>query len=165
MDTLLNYDPKPNSQFLPENWQNLVPDTYRRISENEKKGDFLAVIGRSHPDERKLNDLIRKWATLDGLKTEEFFLKKLPPYHAPTIEVLQEHAYFWQSDNSRFWFYAEDKDYMSFPAILLTDTGSNFKQTVNFTTQNCGIRHKVGIGGICKKKIHIHNLVLYICTL
>ena len=132
MDTLLNYDPKPNSQFLPENWQNLVPDTYRRISENGKKGDFLAVIGRSHPDERKLNDLIRKWATLDGLKTEEFFLKKLPPYHAPTIEVLQEHAYFWQSDNSRFWFYAEDKDYMSFPAILLTDTG-NFKQKVNFT--------------------------------
>ena len=123
MDTLLNYNEAPNSQILPDNWKTIVPDTYERIKSNQRKGDFLGVIGRSHPNEKQMNDLIRKWATLDGLKTEEFFLKKLPPYHEPTIENLQEHAYFWQSDNSRFWFFKEDQDFMSFPAILLTDTG------------------------------------------
>ena len=121
----MNYDPKKNAQILPDSWKKVVPETYDRIKENQNKGDFLAVIGRSHPNERKMNDLIRKWATLDGLKTEEFYLKKLPPYHEPTVENLQEHAYFWQSDNSRFWFYKEDRDYMSFPSVLLTDTGMN----------------------------------------
>ena len=70
-----------------------------------------------------MSDLIHKWATLDGLKTQEFNLKSLPPYHEPSIELLQQHAYFWQSDNSRFWFYKEDDDFMSFPAVLLSDTG------------------------------------------
>ena len=51
------------------------------------------------------------------------FLKSLPPYHEPSIESLQQHSYFWQSDNSRFWFYKEDEEFMSFPAVLLTDTG------------------------------------------
>merc|ERR1712029_654804 len=31
-------------------------------------------------------------------------------------------AYFWQSDNSRFWFYKEGASFTSFPALLLTDT-------------------------------------------
>ena len=123
LDTLLNYDPSPGAQFVPESWNSLIPDASRRIKDNGSKGDFVAVIGRNHPDERKMSDLLRKWATLDGLKTEEFFLSKLPPYHEPTIEVLREHAYFWQSDNSRFWFYKEANDFMSFPAVLLTDTG------------------------------------------
>ena len=73
-----------------------------------------------------MSDLIHKWATLDGLKTQEFNLKSLPPYHEPSIELLQQHAYFWQSDNSRFWFYKEDDDFMSFPAVLLSDTGYYF---------------------------------------
>ena len=60
----MNYDPKKNAQILPDSWRKVVPETYDRIKENQSKGDFLAVIGRSHPNERKMNDLIRKWATL-----------------------------------------------------------------------------------------------------
>ena len=85
----------------------------------------MAIIGRNHPDERRMTDLLKKWSTLDGLKTEEFNLKKMPPYHEPTLEILQEHAYFWQSDNSRFWFYKEGSSFTSFPALLLTDTGTS----------------------------------------
>ena len=123
LDTIFNYDASPGSQHVPGIWETLVPQAKKNIEKNENKGDFLAIIGRNHPDERKMSDLIHKWATLDGLKTEEFNLKSLPPYHEPSIETLQEHAYFWQSDNSRFWFYKEDEDFMSFPAVLLTDTG------------------------------------------
>jgi hypothetical protein len=144
LDTLFNYDPTPNSQIIPESWETLVPETVSRIRANDNKGDFMAVIGRSHPDERRMSDSIRKWGTLDGLKTEDFFLPKLPPYHEPSIEVLQEHAFFWLSDNSRFWFYKEEEDFISFPAILLSDTG---KETFAPTTF-----HTVGVDDFLLKK-------------
>lgn len=118
----MNFNDEPGSQFAPDDWTTIVPETKRNIEANANKGDFLAIVGRNHPIERKMSDLIHKWATLDGLRTQEFNLKKLPPYHEPSLELLQEHAYFWQSDNSRFWFYKEDDDFMSFPALLLTDT-------------------------------------------
>ena len=71
LDTLMNYDPKKNAQILPDSWRKVVPETYDRIKENQSKGDFLAVIGRSHPNERKMNDLIRKWATLRPKKLQK----------------------------------------------------------------------------------------------
>ena len=123
LDTVLNLNNEPNSQEVPDSWTNIVPDAKQRIENNAKRGDFLAIIGRNHPNERKMSDLISKWGSVDGLKTQEFNLKKLPPYHEPSIEQLREHTDFWQSDNSRFWFYKEDNDYISFPAVLLTDTG------------------------------------------
>ena len=124
MDTLFNFDPTPDSQDTPEEWENAIPYAIKRIKANDNRGDFMAIIGRNHPDEQRMTDLIKKWSTLDGLKTEEFNLKKMPPYHEPTLETLQEHAYFWQSDNSRFWFYKEGASFTSFPALLLTDTGT-----------------------------------------
>ena len=42
---------------------------------HETKLFFFLSIGRNHPDERKMSDSIQKWASLDGLKTEEFNLK------------------------------------------------------------------------------------------
>ena len=65
LDTVFNYDPTPESQHLPDSWKSLVPEATFRIGQNDRRGDFLAVIGRNHPEERKMSDLIRKWATLD----------------------------------------------------------------------------------------------------
>ena len=62
---------------MPDLWDTLVPEAKKSIEKNGNKGDFLAIIGRNHPDERKMSDLIHKWATLDGLKTQEFNLKRL----------------------------------------------------------------------------------------
>ena len=61
---------------MPDLWETLVPEAKKSIEKNGNKGDFLAIIGRNHPDERKMSDLIHKWATLDGLKTQEFNLKR-----------------------------------------------------------------------------------------
>ena len=68
---------------MPDLWETLVPEAKKSIEKNGNKGDFLAIIGRNHPDERKMSDLIHKWATLDGLKTQEFNLKRFQDISTP----------------------------------------------------------------------------------
>merc|ERR1711894_668780 len=57
---------------------------------------------------------------------EDYF--KLRPFRldvgkqTPTLDTLSDMVYFVRSDHSRFWI-ANETDYSSFPAILLTDTG------------------------------------------
>ena len=48
----------------------------------------------------------------------------LPSSNFPTKQQLVDHAYFWLSDNSRFWFYKEAAGSATFPAVVLTDTGT-----------------------------------------
>ena len=68
---------------MPDLWETLVPEAKKSIEKNGNKGDFLAIIGRNHPDERKMSDLIQKWATMDGLKTQEFNLKRFQDISTP----------------------------------------------------------------------------------
>ena len=42
----------------------------------------------------------------------------------PSIRELQDHADFWMSDHARFWYHKEENEFMTFPSILLTDTGT-----------------------------------------
>ena len=53
-------------------------------------------------------------------------MKNLPPKAFPSIRELQDHADFWMSDHARFWYYKEENELMTFPSILLTDTGRTF---------------------------------------
>lgn len=95
-------------------------DNVRRIGFNENRGDFLAIFSRNHPHEFRLMSKIEKY---QRLKTEQFILKKLPIDQMASTKVLQEHAYFWTSDHARFWYHNEASEFMSFPSILLSDTG------------------------------------------
>jgi hypothetical protein len=98
------------------------------------RGDFLALIGRSHPQERALAETIDKWWKFyDGedagsdsnLRTVDFELQGLPYNRDPTSKELLDHSYFWLSDHSRFWYYRDTSDLNIFmPALLLTDTGT-----------------------------------------
>ena len=98
----------------------------KKVKYNNQKGDFLALIGRNNPEEIRMSKKIQKWAsTLGGfLKTEDFILKNLPPKAFPSIRELQDHADFWMSDHARFWYHKEENEFMTFPSILLTDTGT-----------------------------------------
>ena len=53
-------------------------------------------------------------------------MKNLPPKAFPSIRELQDHADFWMSDHARFWYHKEENEFMTFPSILLTDTGRTF---------------------------------------
>ena len=84
------------------------------------------MIGRNGKEEKRMMSMISKYASTlgDNLKTENFVLRKIPPYAKPSIRELQIHSHFWMSDHARFWWYKEEKEFMSFPSILLSDTGT-----------------------------------------
>ena len=80
-----------------------------------------------------------------SLKTEDFILKNLPPKMFPSIRELQDHADFWMSDHSRFWYHKEENDFMTFPSILLTDTGRAYsgQHVTKESTENLSSQLKV----------------------
>ena len=46
LETILNHNTTPHSQYLPSSIQSAFPQLYETISNNSFRGDFLAVIGR-----------------------------------------------------------------------------------------------------------------------
>ncbi len=66
----------------------------------------MAVMGRSHPQERILSQTFNKWWKFSrqknsALRTVDFELKKLPFDRDPLPQELLDHSYFWLSDHSR----------------------------------------------------------------
>ena len=55
LDTILNHNTTPNSQKFPNSLQPLFPTLYKKVSDNQFKGDFLAVIGRVVDDLKLIN--------------------------------------------------------------------------------------------------------------
>ena len=54
---------------------------------------------------------------------EHLAAKDLPSHRMATVDELYNHTLFWRSDNSRFWFYNDDKGFHTFKAVTLSDTG------------------------------------------
>lgn len=98
----------------------------------------MAIVGRSHPQERVLTETFNKWWKFydtvedSNLRTVDFELKNLPYDHDPLPKELLDHSYFWLSDHSRFWYYKETVEgFVSMPALLLTDTGKPYSDLCN----------------------------------
>ena len=53
LETVLNYNDTPNTQTLPWGFSVGFPKQYQQLSQNQFRGDFLAVIGRA-PDDAQL---------------------------------------------------------------------------------------------------------------
>ena len=110
-------------------------DSAHRIQTRGSPGDFVALIGRNstadrgvmdaflahfpHPDTAR--DSSRVWPRVEPFELARGFEDSHLGF--PEAEAMAEHAYFWLSDNARFWFYREKELFKSFPTVLLTDTG------------------------------------------
>lgn len=57
LETILNYNTTPNSQQLPSGFDQGFPQTYQEISQNQFRGDFLTVIGRTQDDEHLMSGI------------------------------------------------------------------------------------------------------------
>ena len=55
LETILNYNNTPQSQIFPQNLQQFFRQAYTEISQNEFRGDFLSLIGRSSDDGKLLS--------------------------------------------------------------------------------------------------------------
>ena len=81
-------------------------------------------MSRPGQDDRLLKQMQKFFPRDKKVKLQSFDLNHLPGSGKfPSNEVLTDHAYFWLSDNVRFWFYREGKESYSLPAVVLTDTG------------------------------------------
>ena len=50
LEMVLNYNDTPHSQIIPPGFRDGFPKQYHQVSQNQFKGDFLAVIGRAQDD-------------------------------------------------------------------------------------------------------------------
>jgi len=50
LETIMNYNTTPNSQYLPGVVKMYLSTEYGKIESNQFRGDFLAVIGRKDDD-------------------------------------------------------------------------------------------------------------------
>ena len=57
LETILNYNDTPHSQTFPQAFQQVFKQVYTEISQNEFRGDFLALIGRSSNDGKLLSEI------------------------------------------------------------------------------------------------------------
>ena len=126
-DTVMNLNNSINSQQIPKDWDSIDSYTSSKIRENQSKGDFMAVVQRRQPDAELVSVFSKHWDHLQADKDEEKQFKIRPfridfDKKTPSLESLTDHVFFVRSDHSRFWF-VNETDYDSLPAILLTDTG------------------------------------------
>ena len=68
LDTILNHDTAPNSQVFPQGLQSVFPQLYQTVSDNQFRGDFLAVIGRQVNDDELMNEVTNAFKS-DGKLT------------------------------------------------------------------------------------------------
>ena len=64
LDTLLNFDPSPGSQVIPDNWEDILPEVTSKVRSREERGDFISVVSRlSNLDEQKFSKTFAKYYT------------------------------------------------------------------------------------------------------
>ena len=65
LDTVMNYNNTPNSQKLPDSFNENFPEISQSMKMNKNRGNFLAVIGRSSNDGQLIRNISMAFDT-DG---------------------------------------------------------------------------------------------------
>jgi len=115
IDMTLNYDPRPNSQTVPRDIRNDMPQAVKQIAKNKNRGDFLNIWSRRGID-NKLVDAIKSKATNSKYPVIDFDVP-LPadrPDHMSTLT---------RSDHASFWYHNHPEYKETLNAVLLTDLG------------------------------------------
>ena len=80
LETILNYNNTPHSQIFPRAFQQYFTQAYTKILQNEFRGDFLALIGRSSDDGKLLSEISS--AFKEDSKFYKYFPVSLPQRHS-----------------------------------------------------------------------------------
>ncbi|XP_022789200.1 uncharacterized protein LOC111328920 isoform X2 [Stylophora pistillata] len=124
LETILNYNTTPNSQVFPDGLKNFFGETYRKISQNQFKGDFLALIGRSTYDRRLIDGITNSYKEDDNFLTIAMPIPNIFSSGRPEDWPEDAKKYmedFFRSDHYHFW-----NAKPTLPAIFLTDS-ANFR--------------------------------------
>ncbi|XP_078355557.1 uncharacterized protein LOC144640229, partial [Oculina patagonica] len=125
LETILNHNSTPNSQTLPPVFQQYLQQAYTKISQNQFRGDFLALIGRSRDDGQLISAISNDFKNDITFKTIAIVFPEMfqgRPRNWPWFAFIKKRMRdFFRSDHYRFW----DAD-PSLPAVFITDS-ANFR--------------------------------------
>ena len=136
LDTVMNFNQSENSQLMPEEWREKIPEeTFQAVLEDKFRGDYISLISRTEP-EREMAELIENhWTDLRSDRDFRLIVTsnpakfKLRHYNIdldatlPSLLDLTDHVHFLRSDHARFWYSNETEYQLSLRSVLFTDTG------------------------------------------
>ncbi|XP_063845868.1 uncharacterized protein LOC135091811 [Scylla paramamosain] len=132
LDSVMNVNYKDNSQILSSNFQNIFPDTYKRLQNDNNKGNFLAMVSNGDKEPTKILREQFSGSYYKDRRSQPFRLEDMKLSSGVKFDNLLEQ--FTKSDNIHFW---NAKDFngepIQLPALLLTDT----KNSRTLSTTNC----------------------------
>lgn len=123
LDSVMNVDYEINSQVLTSGFNELFPDTYKRVQESGAKGDFLSMVSWGNADASiTLKDQFKGSYNKDR-KMRRFRLEDMKLHDGVFLDDFVKQVV--RSENIHFWRFIDDKNAtIQLPALLLTDTAS-----------------------------------------
>ncbi|XP_042234552.1 uncharacterized protein LOC121874480 [Homarus americanus] len=119
IDSIMNINYNANSQRVDENFNQLFPETYEHVVENDRKGDFLGVITIEGEKADLLRDQFAGNYNWDRKRSsyhlEEMDIKK----GSKLTELVKELT---KQETINYWAFTVNDTVLSLPAVLLTDT-------------------------------------------
>ncbi|RWR99861.1 hypothetical protein B4U79_11772, partial [Dinothrombium tinctorium] len=121
-DMVLRQESDENSQKLPSDVAEAVPNAAAQIRANQNRGDFVAVWSRRGVDTELWQSLSNSWSQLQNpLNFKLIDLDSPLPATTPTAEQLEKYGTFTRSDHAAFWYHKNENYSSTLNAILLTD--------------------------------------------
>ncbi|XP_068244268.1 uncharacterized protein [Palaemon carinicauda] len=116
IDSVMNINREPYSQIVNDDFRQMFPDTFQRIEDHDKRGDFLAMVTFNIEKGMKLKDQFASNYNKEKIKWPFRLEDMSHPQNLPTGRLLysltlQETIHFWSNEFN-----------VTLPALLLTDT-------------------------------------------
>lgn len=119
LDSIMNVNYNEGSQTVDDSFQKMFPDTYQRVINGGKKGDFLSAITltgtKSDMLQSQFTGSYHKDRRLSMYRLESMKINK----EAPLGRLIKELT---KPSSIHFWTFTANNTETSLPAILLTDT-------------------------------------------
>ncbi|KAK8381417.1 hypothetical protein O3P69_018473 [Scylla paramamosain] len=135
LDSITRFSMNPNTQHLPDGFsQCTFPEAYKKIIEDESKGNFLALFTRGTSQSKHLAqtfmDNYTKHRKAGLVRVQKMVLETAAPVTSHVLDMIDHQAHF------PFWTFHPSDQPTALPALLLTDTDV-YRQSSEQCPQPC----------------------------
>lgn len=120
LDSITRFSMEPRTQYLPDGFSETFPEAYKRISEDDMKGNFMALVSRGTSQNRHLAktfvDNYMKHRKAGLVRVQEMVLENAAHVTSGILDMINHQAHF------HFWAFKPSDRPTALPAVLLTDT-------------------------------------------
>ncbi|MPC27128.1 hypothetical protein E2C01_020291 [Portunus trituberculatus] len=120
LDSISRFSMEPKTQHLPYGFSQTFPEAYKKIIEDDLKGNFLALVTRGTSQSRRLAqtfmDNYSKHRKAGLVRVQEMVLETSAPINNNVLEMINHQAHY------HFWAFQPSDKPTALPALLITDT-------------------------------------------